>query len=61
MDPFPGSLPKEPIISTPTNTSPFGKTARQAGLGTISGPAIFTISKEVLSVLTVLGSNPAGE
>src|SRR5690606_23532918 len=37
--PFPGSLPKEPIISTPTYTSPEGATAKAAGLGTRSGPA----------------------
>src|ERR1700712_2489496 len=31
--PCPGFLPREPIISTPTYTSPDAATARQAGLG----------------------------
>src|SRR5690606_8518655 len=43
--PLPGSLPKEPIISTPTYTSPDGATANVAGLGTRSGPANPVISK----------------
>jgi len=36
--PFPASLPKDPIMSTPTKTSPVGATARHAGLGVTSGP-----------------------
>ncbi len=35
---MPGSLPNDPIISTPTYTSPVGATAKQAGLGVMSGP-----------------------
>src|SRR5699024_5861709 len=37
--PFPMSLPSEPIMSTPTNTSPEADTARHAGLGTSSASA----------------------
>src|SRR5690348_38270 len=36
--PWPGFFPNEPIISTPTYTSPEAATARQAGLGVRSGP-----------------------
>src|ERR1700712_4586104 len=36
--PCPGFLPREPIMSTPTYTSPDAATARQAGLGVRLGP-----------------------
>jgi hypothetical protein len=50
--PLPGVLPKAPIKSTPTNTSPVGATARQVGLGTRSGPAKSVIcSSEGLDLL----------
>ena len=39
MLPLPGALPNDPILSTPTNTSPLAATARQAGLGVRSEPA----------------------
>src|SRR5690606_13718143 len=42
--PCPISFPRDPILSTPTKISPEADTARQAGLGTKSGPAKTLIS-----------------
>ena len=53
MLPLSAFFPNDPIMSTPTNTSPEGATPIQAGLGVTSGPANSdnTISSGLLNFL----------